>query len=142
MTAPPSLDSGQPDLPPQPAFRELSRTFWRGVSSTSGLGAALEEVLAEFNSHIGSRRTSVWLHHRRARELYLFASSDAGRRRSGEDRTSASDSSHAAARGLRLDQPLVFQEAPDAHGRLDAPVFAQARENGEIRDVDLPSGVH
>ena len=119
MTAPPSLGSGQPDLPPQPAFRELSRTFWRGVSSTSGLGAALEEVLAEFNSHIGSRRTSVWLHHRRARELYLFASSDAGHRLSG-DRTSASDSSHAAARGLRLDQPLVFQAAPEAVGTTEA----------------------
>jgi len=100
------------------------------VSSTSGLGAALEEVLAEFNSHIGSRRTSVWLHHRRARELYLFASSDAGRRRSGEDRTSASDSSHAASRGLRLDQPLVFQEAPEAV--LIAPLRGWRRALGTL----------
>jgi hypothetical protein len=83
------------------------------VSSTPGLGSALEEVLAEFNSHVGTRRASVWLHHRRARELYLFASSDAGHSKSGH-RVPASDSSHPAARGLRLEQPLIFQEAPEA----------------------------
>src|SRR4029079_12473036 len=109
MTAPPPLGSGQPDLPPQPAFRELSRTFWRGVSSTPGLGGALEEVLAEVNSHVGTRRASVLLHQRRARDLYLFASSDAGHSKSGH-RIPASDSSHPAARGLRLREPPTTHE--------------------------------
>src|SRR6187402_3428770 len=129
MTAGPPLGSRQPDLPPQPAFRELSRTFWRGVSSTAGRGSALEEVLAEFNSHIGTRRASVWLHHRRARELYLFASSDVGHRKSGP-RIPASDSNHAAARGLRLEQPLIFQEAPDAV--LIAPLRGWRRALGTL----------
>ena len=99
------------------------------MSSTPGLGGALEEVLAEFNSHVGTRRASVWLHHRRARELYLFASSDAGHSKSGH-RIPASDSSHPAARGLRLEQPLIIQEAPEAV--LIAPLRGWRRALGTL----------
>jgi PAS domain S-box-containing protein len=99
------------------------------VSSTPGLASALEDVLAEFNGHVGTRRTSVWLYHRRARELYLFASSDADYRRRAH-RIPAADSSQPAARGLRLDQPLIFQETPAAV--LIAPLRGWRRALGTV----------
>jgi len=108
----PSSGVGQPEPPPQPAFRELSRTFWRGVSSAHGLGAAIEGVLHEFNSHVGTRRASVWLHDRRARELWLVASSDAAYI-GGAHRVAVGDLVEAAARGLRLDHPQILHERPE-----------------------------
>jgi PAS domain S-box-containing protein len=114
MTPPsPSPSSaGQPEPPTQPAFRELSRTFWRGVSSTHGLGAAIEGVLHEFNTHVGTRRASVWLHDRRARELWLVASSDASYSAAAH-RVAVADPDQAAARGLRLEQPQILREGPE-----------------------------
>lgn len=109
MTSPlPAPSSpGRPEPAAQPAFRELARTFWRGVTSTQGLGTALDEVLQEFNRHIGAERTSVWLHDRRNRSLGLVASSDPAVRDAGE-RIAASDMDAPAARGLRLDQPQIL----------------------------------
>ena len=105
LPAPSSPDRPAPAA--QPAFRELARTFWRGITSTQGLGSALDEVLQEFNRHIGAERTSVWLHDRRDRSLSLVASSDAAVRDSAE-RVAASDWDAPAARGLRLDQPQLL----------------------------------
>jgi signal transduction histidine kinase len=105
--SPPGTNPADP--PPQPAFRELSRTFWRGVSSTHGLGAAIEGVLREFNSHAGTRRASVWLHDRRARELWLVASSDPSHGATA-DRVPVGDPDEAAARGLRLEHPQILHE--------------------------------
>ncbi len=109
MTSPlPSpSSSGRPRPADEPAFRELARTFWRGVTSTQGLGAALDEVLQEFNRHVGAERTSVWLHDRRDRSLSLVASSDPAVRDAGQ-KVAASDPDAPAARGLRLDQPQVL----------------------------------
>ena len=55
---------------------------------------------------LGAKRTSVWLHDRRARALALTASSlpDPWRRR----RTSTEDPGDSAGRGLRLEHPQVF----------------------------------
>jgi signal transduction histidine kinase len=85
----------------------LSRTFWRGISSTTGLGASLAGLLAEFNSHLGSRRACVWLHDRRARELWLVASSE-GATGLATARVPVGDPDHAAARGLRLELASVL----------------------------------
>jgi PAS domain S-box-containing protein len=101
--------TGQPEPPPQPAFRELSRTFWRGISSTHSLGPSIEGVLREFNTHVGTRRTSVWLHDRRARELWLVASSDAAYAATAA-RVAISDTEQLAARGLRLEHPQILHE--------------------------------
>ena len=109
MTPPTAPGAGQPERPRQPAFRDLSRTFWRGVSSTHGLGAAIEGVLEEFNGHVGTRRVSVWLHDRRARELWLVASSDAEHTAAAQ-RVAVGDSDQPAARGLRLDQPQILHD--------------------------------
>ena len=54
---PPSPLRPKPTAKPAPG--ELARTFWRGVTSTEGLGAALGEVLQEFNRHLGDGRTEV-----------------------------------------------------------------------------------
>jgi PAS domain S-box-containing protein len=90
----------------------LSRTFWRGVSSTHSLGPAIEGVLHEFNTHVGTRRTSVWLHDRRARQLALFASSDPVYGASPA-RIGIADPEMPAARGLRLDQAQLLKDGPE-----------------------------
>src|SRR4029450_12383431 len=111
---PPSRAPGAQERPAQPPFRELSRTFWRGVSSTHGLGPAIEGVLNEFSSHVGARRASVWLHDRRARELALFASSDPGYGAAAR-RISITDPEMPAALGLRLERAQILGNGP--HGR-------------------------
>ena len=98
---------GRPESASQPAFRELSRTFWRGISSTHGLAAAIDDVLNAFNTDVGARRSSVWLHDRRARELLLLASSDNAYAAAGH-RVAVGDADQPAARGLRLDRPQIL----------------------------------
>jgi PAS domain S-box-containing protein len=104
--------SGSPDSPNQPPFRELSRTFWRGISSTQNLGPAMEAVLLEFSRHVGARRTSVWLHERRARELSLLASSEPAYS-AVTARIASSDAEMPAARGLRLEHPQVLLDGAE-----------------------------
>jgi two-component system NtrC family sensor kinase len=107
---PSSSDSGA-KRPHHLPFLELSRTFWRGVSTTHGLSRALKGVLVEFNHHAGTRRTSVWLHDRRPRELSMLASSEPGY---GADlRVSSTDSDAPAARGLRLERALILNDGPE-----------------------------
>jgi two-component system, NtrC family, sensor kinase len=112
MTPPPQAppSSGAPSQPP---FRELSRTFWRGINSTHSLGPALDSVLHEFNTHIGTRRSSVWLHDRRARELRVFASSDP-HYGAGTARVAITDPSVPAARGLRMDRAQILADGTEA----------------------------
>jgi PAS domain S-box-containing protein len=88
-------------------FRELSRTFWRGISSTHGLGPAIVGVLNEFSTHVGAERASVWLHDRRARELSLVASSDPAYG-AGARRVSITDPAVPAALGLRLERAQIL----------------------------------
>ncbi len=111
---PPSRAPGAPERPAQPPFRELSRTFWRGVSSTHGLSPAIQGVLNEFSSHVGARRASVWLHDRRARELALFASSDPVYGAAAR-RISITDPDMPAALGLRLERAQILGNGPDGH---------------------------
>jgi PAS domain S-box-containing protein len=96
-------------------FRELSRTFWRGISSTHGLGPAIVGVLNEFSTHVGAQRASVWLHDRRARELSLVASSDPAYVEKGR-RVSISDPQVPAAVGLRLERAQILR---GDHGLVD-----------------------
>jgi PAS domain S-box-containing protein len=117
-SGPPSSGSagpGRPESASPPAFRELSRTFWRGVSTTQGLGVAIADVLRVFNADLGARRSSVWLHDRRARELLLLASSDHAYAAAGPagHRVAVGDAEQAAARGLRLDRPQLLGGPPE-----------------------------
>jgi len=70
----------------------------------------MAEVLQDFNAHVGTRRTSVWLHDRRARELWLVSSSDPSD--SEVSRVSVGDPDQPAARGLRLERPQILDGAP------------------------------
>jgi PAS domain S-box-containing protein len=109
---PSTSGSGPSERQNEPPFRELARTFWRGVSSTQGLAPAMEGVLVEYNRHVGARRASVWLHDRRARELSLLSSSDASYRKSTL-RVGSADADVPAARGLRLDRAQILVDGPE-----------------------------
>jgi PAS domain-containing protein len=121
-----------PDAPdrsgPRP-FRELSRSFWRGVTTTHGLGPALEGLLGTFNDEVGARRTSVWLHNRRARQLVLAASSDAASV-SQTARVASTDVDAPSARGLRLERPQSLGR--DADPILIAPLRGWRRALGTL----------
>ncbi len=126
---------GRPESASQPAFRELSRTFWRGISSTHGLGAAIDDVLNAFNTDVGARRSSVWLHDRRARELLLLASSDNAYVAAGH-RVAIGDAEQPAARGLRLDRPQILpgpaEPSIPAEPLIIAPLRGWRRALGTI----------
>jgi len=136
MTPPPPPASGAPEHPSQPPFRELSRTFWRGVSSTHGLGPAIEGVLHEFNTHVGTRRASVWLHDRRARELALVASSDPAYGAS-RARVGIGDPDIPAARGLRLERPQILDDGSEPV--LISPLRGWRRALGTLVVEGVPS---
>lgn len=91
--------------------RELFRLFARGIPSTLNLGAALEPIVREIPHIIGTGRTSVWLHDRRARDLALAASSDPAFAARGQ-RVANDDPQHPAARGLRLERPAFVGDPP------------------------------
>jgi two-component system NtrC family sensor kinase len=132
----PQPPSGATERPRPLPFRDLTRTFWRGVSSTHGLGEALVNLLREVNAHLGTRRTSVWLHDRRARELVLVASSEEPRP-GPAPRVTISDPDAPAARGLRLDRPQILVEGPEPI--LLAPLRGWRRALGTLVVEGTPS---
>ncbi len=108
-------------------MRELSLVFARGVTSAASLGPALEIVAHEANALLGTRRMSVWLHDRRARELVLTASSDPQLITAPR---LAVDGGEAAARGLRFDRPQLVGEGLDR--LLVAPLRVWRRALGTL----------
>jgi two-component system NtrC family sensor kinase len=88
------------------ALRDLPLLFSRGVSATLSLTTALETVAHQICDLIGARRTDIWVHDRRARELELTASSDQSLERGV--RVPTDEPSHPAARGLRVERPQYF----------------------------------
>ena len=93
----------------QHRIRDLSLLFARNISSSLNLSAALEALSHAGNDLLGTRRTSVWVHDRRAWELVLTASSDPVHAETAA-RVSTDDPRAPSARGLRLDRPLVLTE--------------------------------
>jgi len=89
-------------------LRELLGTFSRAVSATLGVGPGLDAFVHEANRVLGARRTSVWLHDRRARALALTATSLPDP--STPTRTNADDQDTPAGRGLRLEHPQIFRD--------------------------------
>ena len=80
-------------------IREMLRAFSEAVSFALDLTAGLDALCLSANDIFSAKRTSVWLHERRQRELVLAASSEpvSGR----ELRVPTSDLTKPAARGLR-----------------------------------------
>jgi PAS domain S-box-containing protein len=98
-------------MSPAPPLSTLARAlvFTRGASTSLGLSSALESLCIDASVVLGARRTSVWLHDRRARELVLNASSDPAHA-SAATRVAA-DGPTAEARGMRIERPQVLDEA-------------------------------
>ncbi len=105
-------------------LRELLLLFSQGVSSTLNFGSALETLAREVSEMLGARAADVWLHHRRSRELELIASSD--RTVATGTRVRTDDTSHPAAKGLRLDRPRLDE------GTLIAPLRGWRRALGTL----------
>jgi signal transduction histidine kinase len=90
-------------------LRDLLGTFSSAVSATLSVGPGLDAFVRDANGVLGAKRTSVWLHDRRARALALAATSLPDP--SAPTRTSTEDRETPAGRGLRLEHPQVFREA-------------------------------
>src|SRR5262245_61586555 len=85
-------------------LRELLFLFSRGVSANLELTTALESLAPQIRSILGARRVEIWLHDRRARQLFLASTSNG---HSIGERVSIEDTLHEAAGSLRLDRPRL-----------------------------------
>jgi len=101
----------QRDADLQRDLRVLLRDFSHRVSSALNLRAGLEIFCDGAARLFGADRVSVWLHDRRARELFLDASSDPGAV-GRATRTSTEDRLHPAALAMRTDQARIFDSGP------------------------------
>jgi signal transduction histidine kinase len=117
-------------------LRELSLVFSRGITSSAGLLPALETVTHEANVLLGTDRSSVWLHDRRARDLHLAASSDPLYAATAE-RVNV-DETGAPARGLRLERP---QRIAENERLLVAPLRGWRRALGTLVVEGEPAGI-
>ena len=123
-------------MPPEPTpslhrrIQELLLGFSRGISATLSVAGALEALCAEVNELFGTRRVSVWIHYRRARELALAGSSDRTYAM-GQPRVQT-ESDTIPARGLRLDGPQFVSPAPDGTRILVAPLRGWRRALGTV----------
>ncbi len=130
----------EPALSLHRRIQELLLGFSRGISATLSVAGALEALCSELNDLFGTRRVSVWIHYRRARELALAGSSD--RAYAAADTRVQTESETIPARGLRLDAPQFIGPAPDGGRILVAPLRGWRRAlgtvvvEGEPRDLD------
>jgi two-component system NtrC family sensor kinase len=95
-------------------LRDLTVAFSRDASSTLTVASALRRFVLDTSALFGARRTSVWLHQRRARELTLAATSDDALPEGA--RVSTDDIDAPPVRGMRL-------EYPDVRGTRDEPML-------------------
>src|SRR6476660_9220152 len=121
-------------------IQELLLGFSRGISATLSLAGALEALCSEVNDLFGTRRVSVWIHYRRARELALAGSSD--RTHADAQTRVATESDTIPARGLRLDGPEFVGPSLGGDRILVAPLRGWRRAlgtvvvEGESKDLD------
>lgn len=110
-------------------LRDISFAFSRNLTSKATSVTALESLSHEVNALLSARRTSVWLHDRRARELALTASSDPAHAAAAA-RVAVDDPRAPAALGLRLDFPQILAERTEPV--LIAPLRGWRRALGTI----------
>ena len=122
-------------------IQELLLGFARGVSATFSLTAALEALARDTNALFGTRRTSVWMLDRRARQLVLTArsASTSAAPAPHEPRRVASAGDTPAARGLRLDLPQIVDG--DGESVLVAPLRGLRRALGTVVIEGEPSEI-
>ena len=120
-------------------IQELLLGFSRGMSSTLSVATALEALSSEVNTLFGTRRVSVWIHERRARELVLTASSD--RAYAAPATRVPANSESVPGHGLRLESPQFLTPAGAGVRTLAAPLRGWRRAlgtlviDGEPRDL-------
>ena len=130
----------EPALSLHRRIQELLLGFSRGISATLSVGDALEALCSEVNDLFGTRRVSVWVHYRRARELALAGSSDRAYAAAGTRVQTESDT--IPARGLRLEAPQFIGPAEEGGRILVAPLRGWRRAlgtvvvEGEPRDLE------
>jgi len=90
--------------------RELLDEFTASLGATLSLAAGLDIFCYGANRLLGADRTSVWIHDRRARQLVLQASSEAGDVARGV-RISTEDTSAPAAASMRHARPEIVAAA-------------------------------
>jgi signal transduction histidine kinase len=95
----------------QADLRVLMHDFSQQVSSALNLRAGLEIFCDGAARLFGADRVSVWLHHRRARELRLNASSDPTSVALASSVT-IGDHLHPAALAMRSDRAQIHEESP------------------------------
>jgi PAS domain S-box-containing protein len=128
----------QPTLPSGRSFqhrlRECMLAFSRSADSHSTIPEALAAMAGEAAALMGVPRASIWLHDRRARELWLAASSEPN----GTDGARIPASADApAAVGLTLDAPV---QRADATGPcIVAPLRGWRRALGTLIFEGTPS---
>ncbi len=123
-------------LPPQPHGRSFQHrlqecllAFSRSAGSQSTFPEALTSMAVEAAALIGVGRASIWLHDRRARELWLAAASDvAGRPAATKIAAGATDA--PAALGLTLDYPVRLGDPPGCS--IVAPLRGWRRALGTL----------
>jgi PAS domain S-box-containing protein len=130
----------EPALSLHRRIQELLLGFSRGISASLNVADALESLCTEVNDLFGTRRVSVWIHYRRARELALSGSSDHAYAAAATRVLTESET--IPARGLRLESPQFLTPTP-ADGRiLVAPLRGWRRALGTVvvegdpRDLD------
>ena len=111
-------------------IQELLLGFSRGISSTLSVATALDALASEANTLFGTRRVSVWIHERRARELVLTASSD--RAHASEAARIPTESDAIPSRGLRLQSPQFLSAYGAGLRTLVAPLRGWRRALGTI----------
>jgi PAS domain S-box-containing protein len=130
----------EPALSLHRRIQELLLGFSRGISASLSVGGALESLCTEVNDLFGTRRVSVWIHYRRARELALSGSSDHAY--AAALTRVPTDSDTIPARGLRLDGPQFLTPTPSDGQALVAPLRGWRRALGTVvvegkpRDLD------
>src|SRR4051812_40183975 len=120
----------EPALSLHRRVQELLLGFSRGISASLNVRDALEALCTEVNDLVGTHRISVWIHHRRARELALSGSSDHEYARSASRVLTESDT--IPARGLRLDGPQWLVPEPAGPRVLVAPLRGWRRALGTV----------
>ena len=134
----PVLERISRELALRKRLHEALLVFSRGVSAHLALGTGLEALVEEVNTVFGARRTSIWLHERRARVLTLAASSDP-RDAGGPERIPTTDEGPIPS-GLRQEGPIVSGRGPER--AVVAPLRGWRRAlgtlvvEGEAREVD------
>jgi signal transduction histidine kinase len=123
-------------------LRALVQEFSRAITSSLNMTPGLEALCAGASRLFAANRTSVWLHDRRERVVFLAASSDVEYMAQGR-RVPTADAFEPAAVGLRREtaelEPHRGTGASATTGRLTIPLKGRRRALGTlvIDDVRL-----